>query len=206
VKAWTRRNYSWLLALARGAANSAAVLLGLRCVPLPWPTAIAEGLAAGLQSAALQSTPINERYCRFLRKAPSEPQRFLRWATVSAAYYLVVKVSGTWFGGERLQWRSLLATVALGTVQYPWVAAIAVTRARKAPGQSPDKRRFLADVRTMAVSMSCVCLSVLSSVGVRSTRLLLVAGGLAGAVWYCAQDRSPGPGDSGTYYQLSARG
>src|SRR5256714_10063531 len=180
MRRWAKQNYSWLLSVGRGVMNTSVVTFSLRHASYPLAASVAEGCAAGLQSALLQVSLVNERYACFLSGAPSERQRFARWASVSALYYGVMKLAGILFGGAPAHLGGLAAlylrTAALGTAQYPWVAAIALDRRIKAEQArgSEDRIRVVADGQTMAVSAACVCASALSSVGVPSTRLSLV--------------------------------
>jgi hypothetical protein len=186
---WTRRNYSWLLALGRGALNGSVVTAGLAHHAHPLGASLAEGAAAGLQSAVLQISQVNERYALFLCNARSEGRRFARWASLSALYLAVMKGAGLLVGSTAAPLALAAAyakTVAFGSAQYPWVAAIALGRQLKlqVPGRSGERVRFVADLQTMAVSAGCVCVSALSSVGVAGSRPSLLVTGLVGAAYY----------------------
>jgi hypothetical protein len=189
---WARRHYGWLLVLARGGLNGLAVSLGLIRAAHPAAASLAEGCAAGVQSAVLQLSAVNERYALYLSSCRSEGQRFARWASVSALYFALMKAAGILVGGAPAHLASLgaayLRMVGYGTAQYPWVAAIALSRRLEGevPGRCGHRIRFQADVRTMVVSAACVCVSALNSVGVSSSRLWLVGGGLLGTIYYWA--------------------
>jgi hypothetical protein len=189
---WARRHYGWLLVLARGGLNGLAVSLGLIHAAHPAAASLAEGCAAGVQSGVLQVSTVNERYALYLNSCRSEGQRFARWASLSALYFALMKGAGILVGGGPAHLGSLgaayLRMVGYGTAQYPWVAAIALGRRLKAavPGRCGHRIRFEADVQTMVVSAACVCVSALNSVGVSSSRLCLVAGGLLGTIYYWA--------------------
>lgn len=76
-------------------------------------------------------------------------------------------------------------TITFGSAQYPWEAAIAARRSlRTEQGASRDRVRLVADLQTMAVSVTCVGVSILNSVGVAGSRLFLAAVGVAGVVYY----------------------
>jgi hypothetical protein len=172
--------------------NTAAVTLGLAHASYPLVASIAEGCAAGLQSAVLQVSCINARYALFLSGSRSERQRFVRWASLSALYLALMKLAGILFGGGPTHLPSLAAaygrTLLFGGAQYPWVAAIALRRRLEGAvrGRCPERIRLTADLQTMAVSASCVCVSALNSVGVPSSRLWLLVAGALGLIYYQA--------------------
>jgi hypothetical protein len=186
---WIARIQSLGLASLRGILNFAIVAAALVHVGCPLLGSLGQALAAGGQSAVLQLTPVNQSYQSWLHRAPNERQRFARWLTVGAVYLAVMKTAGLLAGispgpiGKGAI--DLLGTVALSTVQYPWVTAIARARARS---QSRSSRRrhldgLVADAQTLAISVFCVGASAVSSVGAGFGRAILVLIGVAGA-WY----------------------
>ncbi len=172
--------------------NASAVAFALRQAAHPLPAALAAGGAAGLQSALLQWSPINERYARFLNRAPSEPVRFLRWVAVSSLYCLFMQLAGALAARTDIRFGMTLLLAlrasALGAGQYPWVAAIALRRARaeRQRRSCPDRVRLIADVETMLVSAFFVSLSTLGALGHGASRPLLVAAGVLGLLSYAA--------------------
>jgi hypothetical protein len=186
---WLARHQSLCFASLRGLLNFAVVVAGLLHVGCPLLGSLGQALAAGGQSALLQVAPVNERYQLWLHRAPSEWRRFARWLAVGALYLVVMKVAGLAAGlrppslGQGTL--DLLGTIALATVQYPWVTGIARVRAQSRTGSLRQQRRagFAADAHTLAVSVLCVGASALSSVGVGGARAALVLIGVAGAYY-----------------------
>jgi hypothetical protein len=186
-----RTHEAWLLPLVRGLVNALAVAFVLRQAAQPLAVALAEGCAAGVQSALLPITPVNARYARFLADARSELERFARWGVVSTVYLTVMQLAGS-LAAARPEQPLLLAAfirAVLGAGQYPWVAALALRRQHNQRRRCPQRRdqlRFAADVETMAVSAAFVSLTALQALGLPAVRPVLVAAGLCGLVRYLA--------------------
>jgi hypothetical protein len=187
---WVRRHHSILLSLTRGTLNGAVATFFLLQVGYPPRASVAEGLTAGALSGLFQLAAVNERLAAYLNRAPNEVLRALKWAWVEAIFYGLVKAIGTLAGGgPRGPDEILIAylmTVTFSCAQYPWEAAIAAGRQlRVRQGQHRDRIRFVADVQTMAVSMTCLAVSVLNSVGVPGSRVFLTGVAIAGIGVYC---------------------
>lgn len=188
---WVRRHYSILLSLTRGTLNGAVAAFFLLQVGYPPFASLAEGLTAGALSGLFQHAVINERLAAYLNRAPNELSRALKWAWVEALFYGLVKAVGTLAGGGLHGLEEILIaylmTVTFSCAQYPWEAAIAAGRQlRVRQGEHRDRIRFVADLQTMAVSMTCLAVSVLNSVGVPGTRAFLTGVAVAGIATYCA--------------------
>lgn len=189
LRGWARRHYSICLSLARAALNGTVATVFLLEVGYPLAASFAEGIAAGLLSGLFQLAVVNERLAAYLNRARGEIHRVLKWAWIEAVFYGLVKAAGTLAGGGPGDVSTLLfayvVTVTFGCAQYPWEAAIAASRAMKREqGQGRDQIRFVADLQTMAVSMTCVGVSILNSVGVPGSRLFLAGVGVAGIGTY----------------------
>ena len=189
ARSWFRRHYSTLLSLGRGTLNGGVATLGLIQVGYPVPASIAEGMTAGFLSGFFQLTIMNERFSAYLNRAGSEWLRVIKWAWFQALFYGLVKAAGTLAGGGPGDLSSLVlayaVTITFGSAQYPWEAAIAARRAlRTEQGGRRDRIRFVADLQTMTVSVICVGVSILNSVGVPGSRLFLVVVGIAGLTYY----------------------
>jgi hypothetical protein len=194
---FVRRHYATLLSLGRGSLNGSVAALGLIQMGYPVGAALIEGFTAGSLSGFFQLTTMNERFSAYLNRASSEIERMVRWAWFQAIFYGLVKAAGTLagggggdqgaghFAGLGALGAAYLATIAFGSAQYPWEAAIAAGRALKAEqGLGRDRIRFAADLQTMAVSVTCVGASILNSVGAPHSRLFLVVIGAVGAGHY----------------------
>jgi hypothetical protein len=187
---WRLENHhSLCLAFLRGLLNFSIVAAGLLHVGCPLAGSLGQALAAGGQSAVLQLAPVNERYQIWLHRAPSEARRFGRWLTVGSIYLAVMQVAGHVAGSNSAISSEgvidLLGTMALSTVQYPWVTAIATVRARSQT-RSPRRQRlasFSADAQTVIISVLCVGASALSSVGASFGRAALLLIGVTGAFY-----------------------
>ena len=113
----------------------------------------------------------------------------VKWAWFQALFYGLVKAAGTIAGGGPGDVGALVVayavTITFGSAQYPWEAAIAARRAlRTEQGAGRDGVRFVADLQTMAVSVTCVGVSILNSVGVPGSRLFLAGVGAPGVTYY----------------------
>ncbi len=187
-RSWFRRHYSTLLSLARGTLNGGVATFGLIQVGHPVAASLAEGMTAGFLSGFFQRTVMNERFSAYLNRANSELFRVIKWAWFQALFYGLVKAAGTIAGGPGDLTSLVVAyavTITFGSAQYPWEAAIAARRAfRTEQGGRRDHIRFVADLQTMAVSVTCVGVSILNSVGVPGSRLFLVGVGVAGISYY----------------------
>ena len=177
------------LALTRGLLNGSVVLFGLLEVGYPARASIAEGLTAGALSGFFQLTVMNERFSAYLNRATSEPGRVLRWAWFQAIFYGLVKAAGTLAGGGPPDAGTLVLayalTITFGAAQYPWEAAIAARRVWKAAlGEARERIRLVADLQTVTVSVTCVGVSILNSVGVPGSRLFLAVVGVVGLGYY----------------------
>jgi hypothetical protein len=189
LRGWLARHYATWLCLSRGTLNGTVATLGLIQVGYPAAASIAEGMTAGFLSGFFQQPVMNERFSAYLNRAGSELHRVLKWAWFQALFYGLVKAAGTLAGGGPATPAALLVayavTIAFGSAQYPWEAAIAARRAFKTEqGGRRDRVRFIADLQTMAVSVTCVGVSILNSVGVPGSRLFLVAVGALGLGYY----------------------
>ena len=186
---WFSRHYCVWLCLGRGTLNGSVATLGLIRVGYPLPASIAEGVTAGFLSGFFQLTVMNERFSAYLNRANNELHRMLKWAWFQALFYGLVKAAGTLAGGGPGNPTALLlayaATITFGSAQYPWEAAIAARRALGTDqGVRRDRIRFIADMQTMAVSVTCVGMSILNSVGAPGSRLFLVGVGAMGLTYY----------------------
>ena len=185
----TRRHHSILLSIGRGLLNGSVVTVGLLQIGYPLTASYAEGAAAGFFSGFFQLTVMNERFSAYLNRARSEPHRVLKWMWFQAIYYGIVKATGALFGGGPGDAAGLFVawafTIVFGAAQYPWEAAIAANReVRAARGHSRQSICALADVQTVLVSVTCVGVSILNSVGMPGSRLFLVAVGMVGLGYY----------------------
>jgi hypothetical protein len=183
------RYYSTLLSLGRGTLNGSVATFGLIQVGYPIGASFAEGMTAGFLSGFFQLTVMNERFSAYLNRAGNEVFRVIKWAWFQALFYGLVKAAGTLAGGGSGDLGALVVayavTITFGSVQYPWEAAIAARRAlRTEQGARRDRVRFVADLQTMAVSVTCVGVSILNSVGVPGSRLFLAGVGVAGVTYY----------------------
>jgi hypothetical protein len=188
-RSWFRRHYSTLLSLARGTLNGSVATLGLIQVGQPVTASLAQGITAGFLSGFFQRTVMNERFSAYLNRAGNEGFRVIKWAWFQALFYGLVKAAGTIAGGGSGTLTALVlaygVTITFGSAQYPWEAAIAARRAlRTEQGGRRDRVRFVADLQTMAVSVTCVGVSILNSVGVPGSRLFLLGVGVAGISYY----------------------
>jgi hypothetical protein len=186
---WARRHHSTLLSLSRGTLNGSVATFGLIQVGHPVGASIAEGMTAGFLSGFFQLTVMNERFSSYLHRAGSEVMRVVKWAWFQALFYGLVKAAGTIAGGGPGDLGTVAVayavTITFGSAQYPWEAAIAARRAlRTEQGGRRDGIRYVADLQTMAVSVTCVGVSILNSVGVPGSRLFLAAVGVAGLAYY----------------------
>jgi hypothetical protein len=189
IGGWARRHYSTLLCLSRGTLNGSVATFGLIQVGYPVQASFAEGMTAGFLSGFFQLTIMNERFSAYLNRAPSELVRVLKWAWFQALFYGLVKAAGTIAGGGPADLTTLFlayaVTITFGSAQYPWEAAIAARRSLSTDqGGRRDRIRFVADLQTMAVSVTCVGVSILNSVGVPGSRLFLVGVGVVGISYY----------------------
>jgi hypothetical protein len=189
ARSWARRHYSTLLSLGRGTLNGSVATLGLIQVGYPVQASIAEGMTAGFLSGFFQLTVMNERFSAYLNRAGGEVLRVIKWAWFQALFYGLVKAAGTLAGGGPGDLSALVVayavTITFGSAQYPWEAAIAARRAlRTEQGGRCDRIRFVADLQTMTVSVTCVGVSILNSVGVPGSRLFLLGVGVAGIGYY----------------------
>jgi hypothetical protein len=192
--------HSTLLAVGRGLLNGSAASFGLVQAGHPLFASIAEGATAGLLSGVFQLTAINERFCGYLHRARRELHRVAKWVWVQALFYGLVKTAGILVGGGPGNVRALMVsyvlTIGFGSAQYPWAAAIAANRAWKsACGVPRDRICLVADLQTVIVSVICVTVSMLSSVGVAGSRLFLLGVGIAGLCYYATvrRRRTPRP-------------
>jgi hypothetical protein len=186
---WARHHHATLLCLGRGTLNGGVAMFGLYRVGHPLAASIAEGLTAGVLSGSFQMTVLNERFSGYLNRASGELARILRWAWFQAIFYGLVKAAGTLAGGAPSTLTALglayVATITFGSAQYPWEAAIAARRIYKTEqGAHREGVCFIADLQTMAVSVTCVGVSILNSVGVAGSRMFLVLVGLLGLSYY----------------------
>jgi hypothetical protein len=186
---WVRRHYATLLCLARGTLNGSVAAFGLVQMGYPSRAALVEGLVAGVLSGSFQRPVLNERFSAYLNRAGGELEKVVRWAWFQAIFYGLVKAAGTLAGGGFADVGALavayLATITFGSAQYPWEAAIAASRTVRAEqGVSRDRIRFVADLQTMAVSVTCVGISILNSVGAPHSRAVLLVIGLVGLGHY----------------------
>jgi hypothetical protein len=189
LRGWMARHYATWLCLSRGTLNGTVATLGLIRVGYPVPASIAEGMTAGFLSGFFQLTVMNERFSAYLNRAGGELHRVLKWAWFQALFYGLVKAAGTLAGGGPATPTALFfayaVTITFGSAQYPWEAAIAARRVLKTEqGIRRDRVRFIADLQTMAVSVTCVGVSILNSVGVPGSRLFLVGVGALGLAYY----------------------
>jgi hypothetical protein len=190
---WARGSqHSLWLALARGLINGVGVSFGLTQVGYPAAAALAEGIAAGSQSGYRQVSWVNERFCVFLNGARSEARRFWRWALLEGFYWGAMKSVGALFGGGPSGVGDLAVmyarTLFFATSQYPWVCGIALARQlRTEQGNlTAAQIRRITDVQSAVLSAASICLCALNSVGVPSSKLLLLGLGLIGGAYYLA--------------------
>ena len=182
-------HHSLWLSLGRGLLNGSVVTVGLLQVGYPTAASYAEGAAAGFFSGFFQLTIMNERFSAYLNRARSEPHRVLKWIWFQAIYYGIVKATGALFGGGPGEAGAFFVawafTIVFGAAQYPWEAAIAANReVRAARGHSRQSICALADVQTVIISVTCVGVSILNSVGMPGSRLFLVVVGIIGLGYY----------------------
>jgi hypothetical protein len=189
LRGWARWHHSTLLSLARGTLNGSVATVGLIKVGHPVAASVAEGIVAGFFSGFFQLTVMNERFSAYLNRAGSELLRIVKWAWFQAIFYGLVKAAGTLAGGGPNGASVLLGayamTIVFGSAQYPWEAAIAARRRLHTDqGGARERICFVADLQTMAVSVTCVGVSILNSVRVPHSRLFLLLVGLLGLTYY----------------------